>query len=388
MEATPLPFLHAIETLKHLPRTGWLRMFDDNPERVESVAAHSFRVAILAMLAPENLNLDVGKCTEMALVHDLAESVIGDIPTWAKVPKERKYEMEHNGFQYLHNLLQTYSPKTATKISELWLEFEQGETPEAKWVKEMDKFECLVQAHEYEQETFGKKDFGEFQGQLKEIHSKEAKKWAESLSREREDHFAKRQKRLPIIFITGDPVACDNIASHVTGELSLPHISMNETLHEKAQDLEYRHHGIIKNCLDKRIEVPASLVVEVLENKIKAIGEQSWGIVSGFPGDTEQLAEFEKKVQDCNCILYVECPPHTNDQRQESSESEDAKSTWRRPKAPFKDVLKSSAARFEVVGSTTDQPTMSEIDLCHLAVNSIKAFITDGGLVKHGKSAS
>jgi 5'-deoxynucleotidase YfbR-like HD superfamily hydrolase len=111
--------------------------------------------------------------------------------------------MEHNGFQYLHNLLQTYSPKTATKISELWLEYEQGKTPEAKWVKEMDKFECLVQAHEYEQKTFGKKDFGEFQGQLKHIHSKEAKKWAESLSREREDHFAKREKRLPIIFITG-----------------------------------------------------------------------------------------------------------------------------------------------------------------------------------------
>lgn len=48
MEATPLPFLHAIETLKHLPRTGWLRTVQ-NPE---SVAAHSFRVAILAMLAP------------------------------------------------------------------------------------------------------------------------------------------------------------------------------------------------------------------------------------------------------------------------------------------------------------------------------------------------
>jgi putative hydrolase of HD superfamily len=48
MEATLLPFLHAIEPLKHLPRTGWLRTVE-NPE---SVAAHSFRVAILAMLAP------------------------------------------------------------------------------------------------------------------------------------------------------------------------------------------------------------------------------------------------------------------------------------------------------------------------------------------------
>ena len=48
MEKTPLPFLHEIEKLKHLPRTGWLRTIE-NPE---SVAAHSHRVAILALLAP------------------------------------------------------------------------------------------------------------------------------------------------------------------------------------------------------------------------------------------------------------------------------------------------------------------------------------------------
>lgn len=48
MENTPLPFLHEIEKLKHLPRTGWLRTI----ESPESVAAHSFRVAILALLAP------------------------------------------------------------------------------------------------------------------------------------------------------------------------------------------------------------------------------------------------------------------------------------------------------------------------------------------------
>ncbi|QKX57560.1 uncharacterized protein TRUGW13939_04678 [Talaromyces rugulosus] len=314
----------------------------------------------------------------MALVHDLAESAIGDIPTFAGVAKERKYDMERNGFQYLDNLLQTYSPKRATEISELWLEYEQGETPEAKWVKEMDKFECLVQAHEYEQKTFGKKDLSEFQGLLAKIHSNEATQWAESLYREREDHLARREKRLPIIFIAGDPVASDKIASHVSRELSLPHISMNKRLHEKAHDVEYRHHGIIKNCLDKEFDVPASLVVEVLENEITAIDGQSWGIISGFPNDTEQLAEFEKKVQNSNCTFYVEYPPHTDDQRQKSSILGKAKNTWGPSPAHFKNVLESSAAHFEVIGSTVDQPTMSEMDLCGLAVNSIKAFITVG----------
>ena len=65
-------------------------------------------------------------------------------------------------------------------------------------------------------------------------------------------------------------------------------------LTEKARDPEYRHHGIIEKCLEKRFEVPASLIVELLENEIKAVG--GWAIISGFPNDTEQLAEFERKV--------------------------------------------------------------------------------------------
>lgn len=51
-EASPLPFLHLMQTLKHLPRTGWLRTIE-NPE---SVASHSFRVALLGLLAPVGLN--------------------------------------------------------------------------------------------------------------------------------------------------------------------------------------------------------------------------------------------------------------------------------------------------------------------------------------------
>jgi 5'-deoxynucleotidase YfbR-like HD superfamily hydrolase len=51
MEATPLSFLHAIGELKHLARTGWLR----NIPNPESVAAHSFRVAIMAMLVPVSM---------------------------------------------------------------------------------------------------------------------------------------------------------------------------------------------------------------------------------------------------------------------------------------------------------------------------------------------
>lgn len=51
LEGSPLPFLHLIEVLKHLPRTGWLRTIK-NPE---SVAAHMYRLSLLTMFAPVGL---------------------------------------------------------------------------------------------------------------------------------------------------------------------------------------------------------------------------------------------------------------------------------------------------------------------------------------------
>lgn len=53
--------------------------------------------------------------------------------------------MEQNGFEYLENLLRPYSSQTAREIRELWEEYEKGVTPEAKWVRDMDKFDYLVQ---------------------------------------------------------------------------------------------------------------------------------------------------------------------------------------------------------------------------------------------------
>ncbi|KAJ6004674.1 hypothetical protein N7540_013043 [Penicillium herquei] len=292
MEATPLKFLHELEKLKHLPRTGWLRTIQ-NPE---SVAAHSFRVAILAMLAPDDLNVDIPRCVQMALVHDLAESVIGDIPTFAGVPKDRKYAMENNGFRYLENLLLAYSPTKAKSTRDLWLEYETGETPEAKWVKEMDKLECLIQAHEYEQRTFGQKDLGEFQGLMAKIHSPEASRWAGFLTQERQNHLKRREQRCPVIFVLGDSMASEEVARYISGELILSHISVDKIIRDRAKDPQFLHYEVIQTCLKEKLDFPASLIVDLIEAEIKTEGDQQWTLISGFPTDIDQLADFEKKV--------------------------------------------------------------------------------------------
>lgn len=81
LDNSPLPFLHLMGSLKRLPRTGWLRTIE-NPE---SVAAHMYRLSLMGMLAPDNTNME--RCIFLALCHDMAESVVGDIPTFAGVTK-------------------------------------------------------------------------------------------------------------------------------------------------------------------------------------------------------------------------------------------------------------------------------------------------------------
>jgi len=102
-------------------------------------------------------------------------------------------------------LLQLVDPKLGADIRAAWEEYENGNTPEAtpegRWVREMDKFECMIQAHEYEQSTYGEQNLEEFQGQIKYIHSKEGKEMLELLQQEREAHFQKRRQRTPVIFV-------------------------------------------------------------------------------------------------------------------------------------------------------------------------------------------
>lgn len=70
-----------------------------------------------------------------------------------------------------------------------WLDYEEGRTAEGLWMREMDKFECLMQAHEYEQRTHGEKDLNEFQGLSSKIRSPEGRAWLGSLQQERSAHL-------------------------------------------------------------------------------------------------------------------------------------------------------------------------------------------------------
>ncbi len=144
-----------IQTLKLLPRTGWLQRGLQN---VESVADHSFGVAALALvvgdLYPE---LDRAKLLATAILHDMAEALIGDLPASASrlLGKAAKHGAERKAMLELLGGL-----PLADGYLELWEEYSQAATPEARLVKALDRLEMLAQTLAYERA--GARGLGEF----------------------------------------------------------------------------------------------------------------------------------------------------------------------------------------------------------------------------------
>ncbi|KAL9125650.1 MAG: hypothetical protein Q9217_005174 [Psora testacea] len=319
LDKSPLPFLHLIENIKRTPRTGWMR-FIENPE---SVGDHMYRLSLFPLFAPDGV--DKERCEFLALCHDMAEAVAGDIPTFAGVTKEHKFKLEDFGIRYIQSLLNPVNPSLGLKIRTAWLEYEEGKTAESRFIRDMDKFECMVQAHEYEQRTFGEKDLKEFQGLSSKISSSEGKEWLKLLQQERQAHFSKRQRRLPVIFFIGAPgTGKKTQCSLLCQKYGFQHISLEKVIREKSKDQTYPHAQFVKDCLEEKVDVPRELKISLLERKInEGIREgKQWSLVQGFPECIQDLLEFEEKVQKTNHTLLLNCSAEGMFQRAERPGSE------------------------------------------------------------------
>lgn len=151
--------------LKRLPRTGWL-LAGVSP--VESVAEHSFATTLLALNLAHAVNveyrlqgidapLDIDRVVRIALVHDLAESVVTDLPK--RTGNVIGEEMKRNAEARAWNLLEL-SPASSSALREYWIEYAEGKSNEALLVKDADKLEMLHQALRYA--STGNRNLAEF----------------------------------------------------------------------------------------------------------------------------------------------------------------------------------------------------------------------------------
>lgn len=140
-----LEFMMIVGRLKRVPRTGWVIR---KVENVESVADHMYRMALMTFLVQQNDSLKRDRCMKIALVHDLAESLVGDIAPADGISKEEKHRREKEAMDKIISLV---SEDVGKEIYALWEEYETQSSEEAKLVKDLDRFEMVLQAFEYEQ---------------------------------------------------------------------------------------------------------------------------------------------------------------------------------------------------------------------------------------------
>lgn len=126
----------------------------------------------------------------ISLVHDLTEAIVGDItPFDVKIDAQEKHYREVSAINYIADtILKPYNETAANDIKERWLDYEEQRCPEAIFVKDLDKFEMLVQCFEYERANPGK-NLSQFYDSVKYITTDEVKGWTKALLQERDEFF-------------------------------------------------------------------------------------------------------------------------------------------------------------------------------------------------------
>ena len=151
-----LDFFHTAANLKKIPRQGWIdKLSIDNPE---SVADHTFSMAIMGMIFSDLENYNAEKILKIILLHDLVESITGDMPQ-GQITREEKTALENNAMKKILNDLPLSLQK---QYGILWEEYQSNHSKEAKMVHQLDRLEMALQAKIYSNEGHSKEKLNSF----------------------------------------------------------------------------------------------------------------------------------------------------------------------------------------------------------------------------------
>lgn len=131
-----LKFLEEIDQLKDTYRQCLVM----SGKREENTAEHSFSLAmaVLSLSSFSNEKIDVSKTVKMALCHDIVEAYAGDKFHYHKEEVSNLEEKENEALEKITSVLG--ESELALEIKSLWHEFEEGNTPESKFLRGIDRF--------------------------------------------------------------------------------------------------------------------------------------------------------------------------------------------------------------------------------------------------------
>ena len=140
-----LSFLSVVESLKTVPRHCVT-----HGGVPETVAAHSWRMAVMALLLKEEFpDLDMDKVIRMCLIHDFGEAITGDIPSFNKTGRDERVEAG-----VLSDLVNTLPEGPRDRLACLYAEMDALDTREARLYKAIDKLEAVIQHNESDLSTW------------------------------------------------------------------------------------------------------------------------------------------------------------------------------------------------------------------------------------------
>ena len=134
-----LDFILEIDKEKEIYRQTHLTEY----KRQENDAEHAWHMAIMIYLLKEYANeeFDVAKAMMMALIHDIVEIDAGDTYAYDKANLETQKEREEKAANRIYGLL---PDEQRDELKALFEEFEEGQSPEAKFARVMDNFQPLI----------------------------------------------------------------------------------------------------------------------------------------------------------------------------------------------------------------------------------------------------
>lgn len=132
--------------LKREERRGWRQRIQR--DRIESVADHSFAVAIMAMIEADQRGLKIDKTLTLALLHDLEEAITGDLTPSRKRRKGSRWVRKRRDHA-ITTILSRIPRDRQPHYRKLWTDLKANRSPEAKLVHQLDKLEMALQASQY-----------------------------------------------------------------------------------------------------------------------------------------------------------------------------------------------------------------------------------------------
>lgn len=135
-----IEFIKEIDKIKYIQRRT--KLF--NSDRNENDAEHSWHLAMMALVLSEHADekVDLLKVIKMVLIHDIVEIDAGDTFIYDQNKNHENTEEELKSAKRVFGIL---PEKQASEFIELWTEFEEGTSKEARFAKSMDRLEPLLQ---------------------------------------------------------------------------------------------------------------------------------------------------------------------------------------------------------------------------------------------------